>query len=452
MSLDSLLNIGWDPARHSIVTMRRVRTLSIMALLLSLLTIPFLLRALQWDITLRQYTSLFTLLSSLITLVVLRWRQDDGIIQPLAHWQCLAVLVLVEGGILTGGGSSSITQGCLVILPLLAGVVLGRGAAMFWGVLILLLTLITGTLEYLGFTFSNLTPQEHQHSQFLLQGVALMLAVLGILAGFFTQLNHSESLLAQQNQELQQQVEQTALAVRNAHAAEQAKTRFLANMSHELRTPLNGIIGFSRRLEKSLQDRMSERERESLLTVLHNGASMQRLLEDLFDLSALDHGELELHRAPTNVPDLLTHMQQQLAPLLKDWQSALEIQMPAELMLQVDTRRLQQVLETLIRFALKHSPGEPLQLLVELRDGRFECCLRDHGEPLSPQLQARLFDRHNHLHSWQERDTGVSGLGMALAWEIVQLKGGELTCVAEADGNCYRLWLPLEATELKKAP
>lgn len=440
---DRLPSLGWDSTRHSVVDMRRVRTLATVALMLVLIGIPFLIRAIEWHVTLRIWTVSFAMCSGLLTLLILRLRRDASIITPLSHWLSLGVLVILVGGVATGGGSSSVNQGSLVILPLLAGVVNGQKSAMLWGLVALLAILTVGALENFGWHFGNLTPEEYRHSQFLLQATGTVLAVLGILAGFFSQLSQSEAQLSEQNQQLQRQIGVTERAMEDVRSAELAKTRFLGNMSHELRTPLNIILGFSRRLEKSLRDRLDEREASSLSTIVRSSASMQQLVDDLFDLSALDTGHLVLQHNPLELTPLLQSLERKLESELTHWNSSLTLALAEPLTLHSDGRRLEQVLVTLVRFALKHSPGTQLLLRVQRGAGeRIEFHFMDNAPLLGADTVARLFDRYNHLHSWQERDTGISGLGMALAALLVQLLGGELICSPSQQGNRFHFSLP----------
>lgn len=450
---ERILNVGWDRNSHSVVQMRKVRTLATLSWLLLVICIPFLLRAIEWQIPLRLFTVPFAMFAAATTLIMLFRFRSDRVLFWSAQWLCLGVLFLVEGSILTGGGSSSINLGGLLVLPLLAGVVNGRVPAMAWGCAGLLSTVLVSALEFAGYEFPSLTPEAYQHSQYLLQGVGLMLAVLGVLSGFFNQLGYSETLLAAQNKELQEQILQTRQAVDEARNAEQAKSLFLANMRHELRTPLNAIIGFSRRLQKSLQGRLDSREMESLALILQSGDNMQQLVEDLFDLSALDSGQLTLQIGPIELHQLIDAVQRKVAPVLATVNVRLQIEVPASLLFQGDARRLEQVLVTLVLFSLKLEKGGVLRLCAGCtRDNCLNIEIQDHAAPMAPEWQARVFDRYNHLHSWQELDTGVSGLSMALARELVLLHEGDLTLSCTEQGNCYCVRLPLSAVSVAMHP
>lgn len=441
--IDRILNLGWDPDQHSIVIMRKVRMMAMMSLLLIGICIPFWLRAIEWDVDLRQVTVPFAMVTALTTCWLLYRIREEHILFRTSQWLCTGLLVLVMGGVITGGGSGAVSQGGLLLLPLLAGVVNGRRNAMVWGGIGLALTIAIGLVEFAGVEFHNQTPPEFRKSQSLLQGVGQMLAVLGIISGFFSQLLHSETLLARQNDVLQDQVRQTLRAMQEATAADRAKTVFLANMSHELRTPLNAIVGFSRRLEKNLQTRLSERESESLLAIQCSGVAMLQLVEDLFDLAALDSADLKLNLGPVELQQLMESIRYKLGGAESLGQDQLQVAAPATLVLHADARRFEQSLLTLLRFCLSLSGGGAVQLQATVRDAcTAEIQLHASGKPDLPGWQERLFDRYNHLHSWREMQSHVSGLSLVLASELIRAQQGSVVCTESDHGLMVVIRMP----------
>jgi len=224
-------------------------------------------------------------------------------------------------------------------------------------------------------------------------------------------------------------------------------------MRHELRTPLNAIIGFSRRLQKSLQGRLDSREMESLALIQQSGTNMQQLVEDIFDLSALDSGQLKLQTGPIDLHQLVHAVERKVAPVLAAVNARLQTEMPASLLFHGDARRLEQALVTLVLFSLKLEKGGVIRLSAKHScDAGLSIRVQDHAAPMALEWQARVFDRYNHLHSWQDLETGVSGLSMALARELVLLHGGDLILSCTEQGNCYCVRLPLNAPSVAMHP
>ena len=445
--VDRLLNWGWQPEQHSIIQMRRIRTLSGSALLLVLVGIPFWLRAIEWQIAIRMVTVPTAIGLTVIGLVLLRWRHTARMHFMATHLFSVALYIAGLGALLSGGGLGTITQGWLLLVPVVAGINLGLRAALLWGVIILTSLIVVAVLGNLGYTFPDLTPHSHQAAQHLLQALGVFVALMILVSSFISQMSQSEALLAQQNLQLQQQIAEKEKAEREARAAEQAKTRFLANMSHEMRTPLNAILGFSRRLDKSLGGRLDGREREALQRIAECGGGMLRLVEDLFALSAIDAGTLSLQSQPVPLAPLLERVIAVLQPLAQERSLQLLQGHCPSCAVVADPDRLEQVLASLLRYSLTSTAVGSVQVSTRLQADQQVCVeIEDSATSLAESERLRLLDRYNHLHSMCGEDLDGYALGPALAGELVRLQGGAIQIgPGTQGGNCFRIWLPLHA-------
>lgn len=445
--IDRILNWGWQPEQHSTIQMRRIRTLSGSALLLVLVAIPFWMRAVEWQIALRMVTVPTAILLTVTGLVLLRWRHTARMHFICTQLFSLALYIAGMGALLSGGGLGTITEGWLLLVPVVAGINLGLRPALLWGLVILASLIAVAVLGSFGYSFPDQTPPSHQAAQQLLQALGVFVALMILVSSFVSQMSQSEAALAQQNLQLQQQIIEKEKAEREARSAEQAKTRFLANMSHEMRTPLNAILGFSRRLDKSLAGRLDEREQEALRRIAECGNGMLRLVEDLFDLSAIDAGTLNLRQQPVALGPLLERVVVALQPLAQ--QRGLQLQQGHCLACSVsgDPDRLQQVLGSLLRYCLKSTTVGSVRISAQLQeDARICVVIEDSATPLAEAEQERLLDRYNHLHSMGGQDLDGFALGPALAGELIRLHGGRIQIGPGLQGgNCFRVLLPLHA-------
>lgn len=445
--IDRILNWGWQPELHSAIQMRRIRTLSGSALLLVLVGIPFWMRAIEWQIALRMVTVPTAIALTLAGLVLLRWRHTARM-----HFLCtqlisLALYVAGMGAMLSSGGLGNITEGWLMLVPVVAGINLGLRPALQWGAVILLTLVAVALLPSLGYVLVDQTPPSHQASQQVLQGLGVFVALMILVSSFVSQVSHSEAVLAQQNLQLQQQIIEKEKAEREARSAEQAKTRFLANMSHEMRTPLNAILGFSRRLDKSLAGRLDEREHNALSRIAECGEGMLRLVDDLFDLSAIDAGTLILHRQPVALGPLLARVVAELQPLAQQRGLSLQQGQCPDCRVTGDPERLEQVLTSLLRFGLTSTQAGDVHISARRQEDAQVCVsIEDSAVPLDEAAQLRLLDRYNHLHSRGWQDLDGFALGPALAVELIRLHGGRIQIgPGSLGGNCFRILLPPHA-------
>src|SRR5262249_15144359 len=117
------------------------------------------------------------------------------------------------------------------------------------------------------------------------------------------QLTHSKSLLEMSNQKLE-------IAQHRAEEANHAKSTFLSNMSHELRTPLNVVIGYSSTMldMPEIYDHapLPPQYIKDVKLIQESGHYLLGLINDILDLSKIEAGKLELHRATISLPELFS--------------------------------------------------------------------------------------------------------------------------------------------------
>jgi PAS domain S-box-containing protein len=159
-------------------------------------------------------------------------------------------------------------------------------------------------------------------------------------------------------------------AKEDAESANRSKSSFLANMSHELRTPLNAILGISEALQDEVCGPLTDEQRKSLTTLEKSGKHLLALINDILDLAKIEAGKMELTLSPISIKGLcdssLTFVKQQA--FKKKIQLSAHI--PPDLdTIQVDERRMRQVLINLLSNAVKFTP-EGGKVWIEVEIGR----------------------------------------------------------------------------------
>ncbi len=230
--------------------------------------------------------------------------------------------------------------------------------------------------------------------------------------------------------------------------------RFAGDVSHELRTPLTAMTAVTDILYEhpGLAGDAATAARLVHQEVLH----LNRLVEDLIEISRFDAGTAQLVAAGT---DVATAVGQCLRA--RGW-TDVSADVPAGLSVRLDRRRFDVILANLVGNALRHG-ALPVTVTAGLQpDGyggtRLTVDVRDHGDGLPPAAMARLFDRFYKADTARARSEG-SGLGLAIAWENARLHGGRIDAGNHSGGGALftvslpvYAHLPASGTELPAEP
>ncbi len=220
---------------------------------------------------------------------------------------------------------------------------------------------------------------------------------------------------------------------------------FVANVSHDLRTPLTMIAGFSQAL---LDGTAREEEVESSATVIHEEAQkMERLVDDLLQLTKLESGLLKLQCHPTALRPFVQTLIDRIQRSRGDRPiPALINRVPRNLpMVQIDSGQVERALRNLVDNALQYTPpgGTVTVDAASIGRGWVEMQVTDTGSGIAGQDVERVFERFYRSDRSRERQHGHSGLGLAIVREIIEAHGGRVRVESEDQkGATFRFTVP----------
>ncbi len=222
------------------------------------------------------------------------------------------------------------------------------------------------------------------------------------------------------------------------------RRQMTADIAHDLRTPVTVIAGYL----EALRDGVLPPTEARFTALYEESQRLLTLIEDLRLLSLADAGELALDPSPMAPQTLLERAADRFVLAADRQDVRIETQAQPDLPpLEVDERRMAQVLDNLVSNALRHTPAGGLITLRARRDGDTVALLvEDTGSGVPPDVLPNLFERFVRGDASRTRDVGGSGLGLAIARVLVEAHGGTITARNnEPSGATFEIRLPARA-------
>ncbi len=224
------------------------------------------------------------------------------------------------------------------------------------------------------------------------------------------------------------------------------KNEYLALIGHELRTPLTSIAAYTELLRDADAETLVSDGPRLLEVIDRNATQLRHIINELLELSALDTGHAAVQLTPINLAEVVRESVECTRSSVTGEPVSIVDELPAELVLPGDRRRLRQVVDNLLGNAVKYSPDGG-RIAVRLRAvGRAaELSVSDTGIGVSQEEREKMFTGLYRTSRARDRAIPGSGLGLTLSRAVVQRHHGSIElCEHEGPGTTVLVRLPLD--------
>ncbi len=228
-----------------------------------------------------------------------------------------------------------------------------------------------------------------------------------------------------------------------AREADQRKNDLVVYLAHDLKTPLTSVIGYLTLLRDEPQIPAATRARYTGIA-LDKAERLETLINEFFDITRFSLTALTLESEQIDLTRMLEQTVSEFEPILAEKDLHWRVQLTPGVTLLCDPDKLSRVFDNLIRNAAGYAtPGTEVHL--DMRpDGDSVCIiLTNQGRTIPPEKLAHIFDQFFRLDSARSSATGGAGLGLAIAREIVELHGGQITAASTGGQITFTVMLPV---------
>lgn len=224
---------------------------------------------------------------------------------------------------------------------------------------------------------------------------------------------------------------------------ENLRTDFVANVSHELKTPVTSLRGFAETLlDGALED--PKTAREFLEIIYRESVRLERLIEDLLNLSRIESKQMTLQMKQVPVDQLIDATVQTLQKEIEMRGLRLQVEVPDRFYVTVDPDRFHQILLNLLSNAMSYTLEGGITVQAGRGPTHWWLRVRDTGIGIPEEDVPRIFERFYRVDKARSRESGGTGLGLAIVKHLVDVHRGEISVASKVnEGTTVTLSFPL---------
>lgn len=226
--------------------------------------------------------------------------------------------------------------------------------------------------------------------------------------------------------------------------AEQRKDDLVVYLAHDLRTPLTSVIGYLSLLDEA-PDMPAEQRARYVGITLRKARRLESLINEFFEITRYDLQEIILEKQPLDLAYMLAQLTDEFWPQLHDHGNTLQLEAAPGLSVIADPDKLARVFNNLMKNAIAYSWRDtPIKVQAHQQAQQVVIRFENQGATIPPHRLESIFEKFFRLDAARSSDAGGAGLGLAIAREIVERHGGQLTATSENNVTAFTVTLPAD--------
>ncbi len=225
--------------------------------------------------------------------------------------------------------------------------------------------------------------------------------------------------------------------------AEQQKNDLIVYLAHDLKTPLTSVIGYLSLLEET-GDLPTEQRAKYTGIALDKAYRLEQLINEFFDITRLNLQTIEAQKSRVNLTILLVQILNEFFPMFEEKKLNIVQKIESEIVLFADADKLARVFDNLFRNAVNYSHnGTDIVCSAVKMENQVVIRVKNKGDDIPKEKLNRIFDKFYRVDNSRRTSTGSSGLGLAIAKQIIELHNGTITASCNDGITEFEIILPL---------
>lgn len=224
--------------------------------------------------------------------------------------------------------------------------------------------------------------------------------------------------------------------------SEQRKNDLVVYLAHDIKTPLTSVIGYLSLINEAY-DMPLEQRRKYTEIALNKSLKLEDLINEFFDITRFNLQNIELKKENVNLSFLLAQLSDEFYPSFTEKGITCNIEKSEDIYINCDADKIARVFDNILKNAISYSyPDTEFKIKEKLYENYVEISFQNIGKKIPEHQLDTIFEKFYRLDSARSTNTGNTGLGLAIAKEIIELHDGNIFASSNDGFTIFTIQLP----------